>query len=203
MIQLNNLKPALEEYVSLLKGDLTGTMTIKGETDAPDIDGQLNLRNSSIRPNMLQTRFDIDSAAMAFTNEGISIPAFELKDSLGQKATFSGDIITFNYQDFGMVLNFDAENFLLLNTKREDNDLYFGTLIADLSTEIIGDFENPSISVDIKTERGSDITYIYSYGGLQSLESGVGIVEFVTRDTIGQEVDEDMTAGRNPIRLRL
>jgi hypothetical protein len=190
-VQLDNLRPALEEYVSLLKGDLSGAMTIKGETDAPVIDGQLNLQNSSIRPNILQTRFDINSATMAFTNEGISIPAFELKDSLGQKATFSGDILTFNYQDFGMVLNFDAENFLLLNTKREDNDLYFGTLVADLSTEIIGDFENPSISVDIKTERGSDITYIYSYGGLQSLESGVGIVEFVTRDTIGQEVDEE------------
>lgn len=190
-VKLSNLEPALTEYVSLLKGDLSGTLTIKGETDEPKIGGNMQLKQSSIRPNMLQTRFDIDSAAMSFTKEGISIPAFDLRDSLGQKATFSGEIITFNYQDFGMIMNFDAENFLLLNTRRQDNDLYYGTLVADLSTEIIGDFESPSISVDIKTERGSDITYIYSYGGLQSLESGAGIVEFVSRDTIGQEPEED------------
>ncbi len=190
-LNLKNLEPALGDYLSLLSGDLSGNMSIKGETDAPKISGKLNLRNSSVRPQMLQTRFDIDSAFVFFNEEGISIPEFSLKDSLGQNATFSGEIITFNYQDFGMVMNFDAEDFLLLNTQREDNDLYHGTLVADLSTEIIGDFENPSISVDIKTEKGSDITYIYSYGGLQSLESGVGIVEFVTRDTLDQEIVEE------------
>jgi len=170
-IKLSNLEPALGEYVSLLSGHLSGQMNIKGETDAPKISGGLKLRNSSVRPTILQTRFDIDSAAVSFNEEGINIPAFNLKDSLGQNATFSGEIITFNYQDFGMVMNFDARNFLLLNTTREDNDLYFGTLIADLSTEIIGDFENPSISVDITTQRGSDLTYIYSYGWNRARES--------------------------------
>ncbi len=196
-IQLNNLEPALTDYISLLSGDLSGKMTIKGETDEPQIGGSLALRNASVRPKFLQTRFDIDSANFSFTDEGISIPQFNLKDSLGQKATFSGEIITFNYQDFGMVMNFEAEDFLLLNTTRADNDLYYGKLVADLSTEIIGDFESPVINVDVKTERGSDITYIYSYGGLQSVESGIGIVEFITpADTL----EEALSRGKGIIR---
>ncbi|MEL7118026.1 MAG: translocation/assembly module TamB domain-containing protein [Bacteroidota bacterium] len=185
---LKNLEAALEPYLSLLTGDLKGQLKINGEVDEPKIIGNVNASNVTVRPNITQAILGINKAEINFTENGFSIPEFIITDSLNREATCSGEILTYNYRDFGLLFNFDAEDFLLLNTTREDNDLYFGKLTADLSTEIIGDFENPVITVDIKPERGSDITYIYSYGGIQSIESSDGIVEFISsRDTLEED----------------
>ncbi len=189
-LDLSNFEPTLTDYLGLLKGNLKGDLKISGETKAPKLQGTLNLQQAAVRPNMLKTRFNLNDVAVQFNKEGFTIPECIIRDSLGQKATFSAQVLTYNYQNFGLVMNFDAKNFMLLNTTEDDNELYYGKMVADVSAEIIGDFEEPVITVDAKSEEGSDLTYVYSVGGIQSIDKGDGVVEFVSLDTVGQEKKE-------------
>ncbi len=176
---LTTVAPLAEAYVRDLTGQLQGELNVSGDAGQPKVRGSLSLLNSTFRLTLLNSLFSVEREEIAFTRQGIQFDDFVMRDTLGQPATINGLVNLDDPIDPGFDLKFNVQNFLLLNTRAADNELYYGTLIANGSGSLRGTLNAPVVRLTAAPRPGSDLTYVYSYGDLRASNRGEGIVEFL------------------------
>ncbi|MDQ3535711.1 MAG: translocation/assembly module TamB, partial [Bacteroidota bacterium] len=162
-----------------LNGALRGQMTIGGNTDSPQVRGELRFEEASFNLTMLNNYFKLANERIVFDEQGISFPNFRLVDVNNNPAVITGTITTQDYTDFQLGLDIRSRNFRVINTtEAEDDGLYFGTLILDSNIALQGNTDLPVIEGDINVKDGTNMTLIIPAGeaGIAEME---GIVEFV------------------------
>ena len=169
---LNNLRDA--------EGDLAGTLKITGTTSAPRINGELTFHNAIINASMLNSKMKADNQKIYFNDQGISFRQFNLIDSKNNVAKLNGTIKTSTYTDFDFNLNLTTDNFEVMNSTREDNDLFFGKMYVTSNLRITGDLDKPKIDGTVKANDNTDFNFI-----VPNDDPGVaqrdGVVKFVDR----------------------
>ncbi|RPA69716.1 translocation/assembly module TamB [Cyclobacteriaceae bacterium YHN15] len=185
-LDLHALKVELLELLSEgeikdAKGIITGSISLSGEIQSPQYQGELNFVESSFVVSQMNNRFDFPNENIKINNSGLSFTDFSIQDEQGQVFTINGKILTDNIADIGFDLKLFAENFQLLNSSRADNDLFYGKALVDLDLQIGGSFGLPEINARIKVNRGTDLTLILPEDQLNYLER-TGIVLFVNHE---------------------
>ncbi|WP_051292632.1 translocation/assembly module TamB domain-containing protein [Olivibacter sitiensis] len=160
-------------------GAIHGSLDITGTTVAPRINGDLIFDKASLNVSMLNATFNMDQQRINFNDRGIRFNRFTLADSVGNKAIVNGSINTTNYTDYALNLDLTADDFQVLNSTIEDNDLFYGLLFLDTDMHIRGPMTAPSVNGSLKINGNTDMTYIMPLTdpGMVDRE---GIVEFVS-----------------------
>lgn len=176
--ELTTVEPLTMGQLKDLKGLLTGEINVKGSPTQPNINGSINLRNTSFFSTYVKTSFSLKNETISLTPQGISFDKFELLDSDNNTAVLDGKILTKDYKDFAFRLELSANNFRLLNTTAKDNDLFYGKIGIDAAVKIRGTMEQPDINMRLGLTDDSKLTYLvpHSEAGVMEQE---GIVEFV------------------------
>lgn len=178
--ELTSLQPLLTTQLRDLKGLLTGEIRARGTTDRPDIDGGLTFRRAEFFSIFLNTNFAIDQETISFVDEGIAFDNFEIADEAGNKARLDGAVLTRDYSDFRFRLDLFTDNFRLLNTTEQDNDLFYGKIDLKATARIRGNTTTPIVDLDVGLADGSNLTYIVPQSEASILQAE-GIVKFVDR----------------------
>ncbi|WP_240903220.1 translocation/assembly module TamB [Sphingobacterium sp. SGG-5] len=167
-------------YLQECEGDLTGSLKISGTTDAPRILGDLVFSKSKINITMLNADFLMDNQKISFNDQGIQFRQFQLTDLKGNTARLNGSVTTKTYTDFNFNLNLTTNNFAVVNSTREDNDLFFGQLYVTSNIRIRGDMNKPTIDGNIKANDNTDFVFIVpnENPGVADRE---GVVKFVDK----------------------
>jgi len=181
---LKSLQPLLIDQVRDLTGQLQGEVRATGTPQEPDIDGKLLLRKTTFFPTFLNTGFSLDNETISFVDEGVSFNNFEVADQAGNIARLNGTIITRGSPDYRLRLDLVTDNFRLLNTTKDDNDLFYGKVDLKATARIRGTTNTPIVDVDIGLAKGSNLTYIVPQTEASALEAE-GIVKFVDRSFEG------------------
>lgn len=167
------------------EGEITGVLNISGNLDQPKINGDLLFDGARINASMLNADFWIDQQKLTFNNQGITLKNFEIKDNRGNLARINGTVATQTYTDFKFNLNLTSNDFEVVNSTREDNDMFYGKMYVTSALKITGDLNNPSIDGDVKANEKTDFVFVVPNDNPGITERD-GVVKFVNRSDTTQ-----------------
>lgn len=176
-INLATIEPFTFGQVTRMTGGINGKLNIKGSTATPDITGDLYFKETAFRPKIIDSYLVIHDGKVNFASNKIVINNLAIFDSLDNKATVNGFVNVADMKNLTFDMQLKTNNFLALNTTRDDNPLYFGTVYLDSDIRIRGNAKSPQVNVKAKLNKGSFITYVKPVSVVGKNESK-GVVEF-------------------------
>ncbi|QLE02337.1 translocation/assembly module TamB domain-containing protein [Galbibacter sp. BG1] len=184
-LKLNDFKmKAIEGFVpdeiANAKGSITGSAKLTGTTTEPIYNGKLNFEGVEMLVQQLNSMFYIDKESLTFNNDRFDLENFSIKDKDGNNFNLSGAILTENLTNPSFDLKLKADNFQILNSTKEDNELFYGKVGLTTDISIQGDLEVPKISGDLKINEGSTFTVVVPESQLD-INEREGVVLFVNR----------------------
>lgn len=150
------LSPFLEGLASDLGGDIDGQLNITGRLDAPEVLGELEVVHGQFRLDYLQTLYEAEGRVQFIPNE-IRTKNFYLLDEHSQPATVTASVFHDGLQNFLIEAKSQFYDFQLLNTKAEDNSLFYGTAYATGDLRIYGFLNQLNMDVRAKSRKGSQL----------------------------------------------
>ncbi len=168
----------LEDIAHNLHGTLVAQAEITGNATAPSLVGFVRTEDAGITIDQLGAPLDFGPQKIELDGNVIRFENYEIIDSTGNKATLDAFILSEDFTEFEYDLDVTAKNFMVLNTKKEDNELYYGTMIVDATAEVTGDIFSPVVEATASPRKGSDLTYVVPASST-SVDYGEDVVTFV------------------------
>lgn len=180
---LTFIDPYLPEGVSDIQGTVTGTLAVNGPLMEPDVNGELQLVNAGLRIDYLNTLYRFTHTVQV-RPDMFALDLVTVVDEEGNKARLGGTILheglrKWNYNVWG-----EMDHFLVLNTRVEDNDLYYGKAYGTGDIEVSGYEGSLEVVVDAATAPGTDIHL--PVGGSTEV-SAISFVRFTTDSAYAAE----------------
>lgn len=143
--------------VSDTEGLVTGSASFTGDPAKPELKGKATVRNGATTIDFLNTRYFIDKQTFDLTSTMIDGTGAILTDQLGNKATLFGGITHDHLKDMGLNAQIRTDNFMMLNSKKGQNDVFYGTAIASGNMVFSGPMEKADIYVNATSKSGTHI----------------------------------------------
>jgi len=140
-------------------GNLSGNISVEGNSSSPEITGQLTFNNAFIKPSALNNMLQLKNETIQLKNDGLYFNSFTLLDPKGNTAIINGTVKMEKFQNFIFALDVKTEDFLLFNTTSKDNKVFFGRMIIDSRINVKGPMSLPVIDARIKMKDGSNFTF--------------------------------------------
>lgn len=179
------------------EGSLSGNLTLGGTTTEPEYNGELKFDQAKFRVALLNAPFTFPSETLEFDNQGVYFNEFRVEDKDSNSFVVNGEVLIDNLLNPEFDLDLRARNFQVLNSTKEDNELFYGTATFDADATLTGDLNVPNLDMDITIGSNTDFTYVMPEEELAMQERN-GIVIFTNREDpddilTGNEEEESAT----------
>jgi hypothetical protein len=150
--------PFVEGILDDLEGKVAvDKFTIKGSIHKPLLNGVARFSGTRFKVNFFNNVFALGDNAIEFDNEKIRIRSIVVKDTLGGTANINGYVY---YNDTnGVRLDLKVNqirNLLLMDTRKQHNELFYGHLVLDGDSAHITDYlQNAMIKAWVNSGEGS------------------------------------------------
>ncbi|MDT0649872.1 translocation/assembly module TamB domain-containing protein [Autumnicola edwardsiae] len=192
-VQMSALSGFSMGAISSGEGTMSGQVQLSGTTADPQYEGNLDFNEATFTVAMLDAPFTMPNENLTFDNQGLYFDDFVVEDAQDNSFVVDGDVFTEDLLNPSFDLTFNAENFQVLNSTAEDNDLFYGTASFDVDATLTGDLNLPVLDMDLDIGSETNVTYVLPSNEIDIQERG-GIVIFVNRedpDAILTRTDED------------
>lgn len=176
-VSLDLIAPFSEGTIKESDGYLSGNINLNGPLNNPNYDGSLQFDNASVLVATTNSRFTLPNEQIRVQQEKISFNGFTIKDENQNNLILDGTINTTELTNPSLDLSVEANNFLLLNSDEEDNELFYGKALIDADIDITGTVEQPNVKAKLGLNKDTDFTYVIPESELD-LVKREGIVEF-------------------------
>jgi autotransporter translocation and assembly factor TamB len=180
-LQLHTLEGVMASAINNASGSINGSVKIAGTASKPAINGDLNFNNASFAISMLGSQFKVDNEKISVTNDGLTFNNFTIRDTTNNVLTIDGNILTNNFINYNFNLRVDANNFMVLNSTKSQNKLYYGKLNISTNLHIAGTELKPVIDGSLTVNDKTNLSIV-----VPQEDPGVvqrdGIVQFVDMD---------------------
>ncbi|MBU2948840.1 translocation/assembly module TamB domain-containing protein [Zobellia uliginosa] len=180
-IELKMLENFAEGSIKNSHGALSGKINVSGTTAAPVYDGIINFKDIDFNVAAVNTVFKIKDEQLRLNTKGVYFDSFKIADADGSEFAVQGAVLTENLLNPFFDLKLNAENFRVLNSTKENNELYYGVASLDADLKVAGDVQLPQISGKLRVRKITDVTYVVPESQLD-VEERDGVVLFVNRD---------------------
>ncbi len=155
-MKLNIIEPFLKVVADNFEGDVYGAVKIKGKPNQIRLIGEAFVSGGSFRVGYLNTVYHFDDK-ITFTENQIGVDRLRLYDDADNIAFLDGGIYHDGFKDFVMQLRGEMKKMKVLDTRPQDNDLFYGTAFATGDFELFGALEQLGITINAKSEAGTRI----------------------------------------------
>jgi len=170
-----------QEQIKNASGSFKGNIAVSGTTTDPQYEGDLNFNDAKFNVAQLNAGFQLGNETLRLDNAGLYFDNFKIADENNNTFTVDGDVFTESLINPAFNLSFKAKDFKVLNSTKEDNDLYYGTAIFDLDATLNGDLELPKLNATLNVGSETNVTYVLPPSQV-AVESRDGVVVFVNKD---------------------
>lgn len=177
------LKPFTANQFKEATGNVKAAVEIDGSFDKPIMKGKLNFENVFMTSSMLGQKFKMDKDEVLVDETGVHFANFNLEDSLGNRATLDGDLLTNNFRGYDFNLKLHADDFNLINSTQADNQLFFGKLNMDADIKVTGNLEAPIVNAKFTANKNTDLTVVMPNSNPE-IQSREGVVNFIDKKKI-------------------
>ncbi|MFO7369032.1 MAG: translocation/assembly module TamB domain-containing protein [Bacteroidales bacterium] len=165
------------EQITEAAGTLTGNFLVQGESDKPQITGELIFNDAFIKPAVLNNRLELKHETIRLKADGIYFNSFTLLDAGKNSAIIDGTVKMKQFKNFVFNLDVNTKDFLLFNTTSKDNKAFFGRMVVDSKIDVNGPIALPVVNAEIKMKKGSNFTFAVPEEKLTT-DKGEDVVEF-------------------------
>ncbi|HSI91510.1 MAG TPA: translocation/assembly module TamB domain-containing protein, partial [Adhaeribacter sp.] len=180
--QVKIVEPFLKVIMTDMEGTMDGNIRILGRLDGPILKGVANVRNGRFNFTYLNTVYSF-SDRVYFAENGITFRNINLRDILGNTATLNGGVYHDGFKNMVIDLKASFRRFMVLNTTRQLNELYYGTAIATGDVSVFGPTENLTVRVDARSEKGTRISIPLNTQAEASRQEFINFVNHNVTDT--------------------
>ncbi|WP_439515935.1 translocation/assembly module TamB domain-containing protein [Sediminibacterium sp.] len=132
--RIHLLNQFLTGLFSDLKGQAKGKLSISGDPKSPTLLGKVKLLNAGLKVDYTQVYYTIDSANISFEEDGINFGQFTIKDQYKNTGSVKGKLYERGFKDMAFDFDLSTNKLLLIDTKLEDNQQFYGRAIGRVST---------------------------------------------------------------------
>ncbi|MDZ4071258.1 MAG: translocation/assembly module TamB domain-containing protein [Sediminibacterium sp.] len=132
--RIHLLNQFLTGLFSDLKGQAKGKLSISGDPKSPTLLGKVKLQNAGLKVDYTQVYYTIDSANISFEEDGIDFGQFTIKDQYKNSGSVKGKLYERGFKDLAFDFDLSTNKLLLIDTKLEDNQQFYGRAIGRVST---------------------------------------------------------------------
>ncbi len=177
----SNIKP-FEKYLTGLASEVSGYSTsevrITGPLSSPKLKGEMQLDSLAFMVDYLRTIYT-GNANVEIDYNSFKLKSATLYDKLGSEGTVKGGVYHKNFQDFEFDIAIsELNNFEIMNTSREDNELFFGTAFVDGNMTVTGPLDDILLRIYAKSRTGTKISIPLDNAETSSKLSYVEFVNF-------------------------
>lgn len=147
-------QPFLKNLVSNMFGRVSADLIVTGKLGAPQINGNLSLKDAGMTVNYLKTPYRI-SDKVEVENTVIKLNNLKLRDIKNNEAVANGTVNLNNLRSPDINVNIVANRFMALNTTAKDNPLYYGVAYGTGTFRFNGPTNDMRIVIDAKAEAGT------------------------------------------------
>ena len=182
-LQMQSLQGFTMNAITNAEGFLSGNLKIKGNTQNPNIVGNVKFNNAGMMISQTGSDFRNINDKIDFTNRGIEFNSFKINDKGGNSLNIDGEVLTQTYRDFAFNLDVNAKDFKLVNSEKSNDAMMYGILAIDAALRIRGDLDLPKVDGKLAVAENTDFTFVLPQS-TPSLQEREGIVEFIDQDQI-------------------
>jgi translocation and assembly module TamB len=177
-LNLSTIESFTLGHLSNMSGGMEGDLRLTGTTDAPDLNGFLQFKDASFNLSYLNSTFTFANERILFNEQGINFNNLTIRDTLNNTANIKGYLYTSHFKDFRFSIDVTTRDFLALNTKEKNDNLYFGTIYLDSDIIIRGDLNRPVVNMTARLKEDSQFTLVLPKDEVAIIERK-GVIEFV------------------------
>ncbi len=168
-LSINNYPVTIGEYfigemISGTEGSFNAEINAKGFPDDPRLDGEVRLKDVFTTVDYLQARLSVPDGLVVVRKDEFDFSGLEVYDKEYNKAVAEGGIYHDKFKLFYLNIGIESEEFIALDTDREDNDLFYGMGRGKVDVHFESDFKTTQIDVDATTLKDTRIFIPISYG---------------------------------------
>lgn len=191
--QLKNYPLEIVEYfiprgISNTVGMLNSDLRFYGKLKKPKIIGEAFVRDIGVTIDYLQTRYTAPVGKLEINNEFLFDASKNvIYDSLGNTAIITGGIRHTGLKNLRLDVSMKSDEFLFLDTDKNDNDIYYGYAIGKGEVAFSGSFQKTDIAINATTGKGSKLNIPVSD---EQDASEVKFITFIQKDSTNKEVNK-------------
>jgi len=166
-----------EGLIKEASGNLIGRFNFSGTPENFKYSGDLNFQKASLFFPYLNMTYHLPDEVISLKNEKIRLNSFTILDGQSKQMQLNGQITTHDLLNPKFDLSLTADNFQLLNTTKEDSDLFYGKAFFNASIDWTGSLNQPNIQARVALNEKTDLVYIIPETEVDVVEQE-GIVRF-------------------------
>lgn len=145
------------DVITNIRGLISGRADVTGDYKNPDISGKLSLKKAGLSIPYLDVDYAFkEDAVVNLTEQQFNFDKIEITDTkYGTKGILDGVISHHNFRKWILGLNISTNRLLVLNTKADEDALYYGTAFMSGNASIYGPTSELVIDVVATTGRGT------------------------------------------------
>lgn len=193
--------PFLIGIMSHLSGTLDGSVKFNGSSYMPEMNGDVSLHNAGFHVDYIGCSYTIPAATVHVDNKVISFGKVTAYDNYKNTAILSGRFNHNLFKKMNMDLKVTSGKFEALNLTANDNNLFYGNVIAGMdSFTITGPFNDIWLNAYNATPAARSLLFIpvsSSTGG------DAGSYSYASFKTYGKAQDKIIKKNRDKIHINI
>jgi hypothetical protein len=149
------------------RGMFDARLQLSGPVKKPEINGTIDIEGFETSIDYLGVRYAADNARILVSPRMFDATGLVLRDPLNNTARVTGGLTHDHFRNWGLQCAIRSDQFMALNTRKQDNPFYYGTGIGRLDVQFSGTLQATDIYVRAVTSRGSNLSIPVSQGGSQ------------------------------------
>ena len=162
---LHSLTPYLSSFATSVEGNASGQLHYAGPLREAALSGKLLLEEAELQIGYINTKYIVRKQEIEIRDSAFIFDNFSFTDELGHPAVMKGKATHRHLADWGVRLDIDADNTMLLNTDYRDNELFYGKAYGTGGIRLLmppgGDFY---IGGSVRTENQTYISILLNKG---------------------------------------
>lgn len=191
---INILNPLLEGILTIKNGYINGNGKIHGTPNKIKIDSKLKIFNSEVKIDYTNVIYNI-TGEIDIMSDQIRFTDLLLREK-GTKAapqgTLNGNIFHSNFKEMRIDYDVTYKNMLLLNTTKNENNLFYGKLYGTGNISLFGNLNDIYMKINNTTNKNSK--FILPLDGPSEIEED-NRIHFVQKDSV--EIKTQKISGFN------
>ncbi|MDX5442892.1 MAG: translocation/assembly module TamB [Hymenobacteraceae bacterium] len=152
--EIKLVEPLLKDIIHDMSGTMAGRVRILGKLTAPVLKGNVLVSNGKFNFTYLNTVYTF-SDRVYFSENGITFRSLNLRDVYGNQGTLNGGVYHDGFQNMLIDLKATFNKLMVLNTTREENELFYGSAFASGSASVFGPPNDLKVNVTATSEKGT------------------------------------------------
>ncbi len=197
---IKTLSPFVKDFLDILDGKATGNLKIQGSLKDPKVSGDIQFIRTVLHVYYLNSIFSF-ADKFHITNNRIYTDNLTLLDQKGNRSSVRMNIAHNKFKDFKFDIQMNTMgDFQFMNTTSKDNNLFYGTVIADGRVLITGDLDEITMSVNAKTGKGTSFSIPIDESGYAHENK---FITFVSQHDIMQKEQKNIAGEQNEMNFKM